>query len=121
MQGRKATGTGSGALLLRKERAGSPGSRPADLSPDDDRFLGAVACRIRGRRLAPAVSLWLESVRPLSFLGAQAMHFFTPFVRIFCCGNDWSRLAGLMENPAHLTRLLDHLADREAPSAGAGA
>jgi len=90
-------------------RNGSNHLRPDTLAADDDRFLLAVASGVCDRGLAAPVLLWLESMRPLSFVGAQLMHFATPFVRMAAPGSRWPRLASLLEDRTHLTRLLDHI------------
>ncbi len=89
---------------------GSRRPRPGTLAPDDDRFLLSLAVKISRRRLAAPATLWLDSIKPLSFLGSQVMHFTSPFVHLVGDGDGFDRLAGLLEERSHLDRLLDHLA-----------
>jgi hypothetical protein len=53
----------------------------------------------------PAI-FFLESVKPLSFVGSQAMHFFEPMVRAIFSVPEYDRLAFLMERRENLEALL---------------
>ena len=68
---------------------------PAPLPPEDAALFAKLAEWVVARRMeAPAV-LFLETVRPLSFVGSQAMHFFQPFARAIFPEPDYERLARL--------------------------
>lgn len=61
----------------------------------------------------PAV-LFLESVRPLSFVGSQAMVFFQPFAQTLFPWPQYERFTELLserENLERLTRLIETEAD----------
>lgn len=53
----------------------------------------------------PAI-FFLESMKPLSFLGSQAMVFFEPFVRALFSVPEYDRFASLMERRENLEALL---------------
>ena len=53
----------------------------------------------------PAI-FFLESVKPLSFVGSQALHFFEPFVRAFFAAQDYDRFSAMMERRENLEALL---------------
>jgi len=91
---------------------------PPTLTAADDHLLAEVAAWIQRKQLAAPVVLWLEGVRPLSRLGAQALHFLNPFVQVFLPTETFSRLVEIIGEPAHLDRLLQHL---EAPGNGSAA
>lgn len=93
------------------------GDRPETLSPDDDRFLADLAARVRGAGLAAPALLWLAGMRPLSFLGSQALHVLSPLAEVVAPGGAVGRLAGILETRPHLDRLLAHL---EAHDTGGG-
>ena len=84
----------------------SAGACPATLAPADDLLLAELALTVQRRGLATPAVLWLESVRPLSFVGAQAMHALTPFVQLVSAGARFARLAEIFEERGHLERLL---------------
>ena len=92
--------------------------RPDTLSRDDDALLLDLAHRIDARGLTAPADLWLESFRPMSFLGSQLMHFLNPFVRLLVPADTFGRLARILEEREHLQRLLLHL---EAVADGRGA
>ncbi len=82
------------------------GPPAAALAADDDLLLATVALAVHRRGLETPAVLWLESVRPLSFLGAQAMHFLTPFVQALVPAARFRRLAELLEERENLGRLV---------------
>jgi hypothetical protein len=53
----------------------------------------------------PAILL-LESMKPLSFLGSQALHFFEPMVRSLFSVPDYERVAALLERRDSIEALL---------------
>jgi hypothetical protein len=89
-----------------------PGCRaaaPDTLAPEDDALLLDLALKIERKGLTAPAVLWLESLRPVSFLGTQFMHFLNPFVRMLYDTDRFERLALILEERAHLERLLRHL------------
>jgi hypothetical protein len=60
---------------------------------------------IRYRMTVPAI-FFLESMKPLSFIGSQAMHFFEPMVRALFTVPEYDRFALLMERRENLEALL---------------
>jgi len=53
----------------------------------------------------PAI-FFLESMKPLSFVGSQALHFFEPMVRALFTVPEYDRIALLMERRENLEALL---------------
>ncbi len=86
--------------------AEATGPRPATLGAADDLLLAELALAVQRRGLATPAVLWLESLRPLSFVGAQAMHALTPFVQLLTRGARFERLAEIFEERGHLERFL---------------
>lgn len=64
------------------------------------------------RMTVPAILL-LESVKPLSFLGSQALVFFEPMVRAFFTVPDYDRAAALLERRESLEALLVRIEARD--------
>ena len=64
----------------------------------------------------PAV-LWLESTRPLAFVGSQFMHVLSPSVTTILPVNEWDALAELLEERDGIELLIQRIEqlDREAP------
>jgi hypothetical protein len=80
--------------------------RPGALSEDDRALFERLARWIVERRMETPAILFLESVRPLSFVGAQAMHFLQPLASVLFTGPDYARLARLLEERENLAILL---------------
>ena len=88
------------------------------LSEDDRALIARLSDWLVERRLETPAVLFLESVRPLSFVGAQGMYFLEPFARGIFDVTEYERLARLLErrpNIEELVRAIEDAADaREA-------
>jgi hypothetical protein len=84
----------------------------------DEALLHAVAVRVARLHMEVPAVLFLESVKPLSFVGSQAMVFFQPFALALFPWTQYERFTQLLserENLERLTRLIEAEADaREA-------
>lgn len=121
-----ASGAAPGAAPVPEPPAARLGPRPSTLSEEDDRLLADIAGLICRRGLATPAVLWLESLRPLSFLGSQALRFCEPFAQPFLPAGQCGRLAEILEVRGHLERLVRHVeaaadAEPSGPLAGAAA
>ena len=81
-------------------------SGDAELNPEDRIFLERMARWLGERRLSTAAILFLESTKPLNFVGSQLMFFFEPVVRALVNGGSYSRFASLMEDRDHVEEFL---------------
>ncbi len=99
------------------QRMGVGSGESAGLSNDDERFLQSLAARVRRAGLVAPAVLWLSSIRPLTFLGSQALHVAAPLIDILVPDDGATRLARLMEDRAILDRFLDYI---ESPEVDAG-
>jgi len=101
------------------------GGRPLDRGADEDEreLIESVARAIVVRGMAAPAILMLESSKPLSFLGSQALHFLEPFVRSLFDSTQFSRFARALENRENVERLLVRIEalDEEARAARKGA
>ena len=83
-----------------------PPPAPGIRTPEDDKLFDRIAeATVRYRMTVPAI-LFLESVKPLSFVGSQALYFFEPMVRAVFTVPDYERFAALMERRENLEALL---------------
>ena len=79
----------------------------AESSPiPDDELLEQVAQRINRMGLGVAAIFFLESSKPLTFLGSQALTFFAPFVKSFLTVRTYDQFARLMEDRENVERLI---------------
>ena len=87
----------------------------AGLTEQDRALMDKLGAWLASRSLETPAVLFLESVRPLSFVGAQAMIFLEPFARAVFDVKEYERLARLLErreNLELLVRAIEDAADR---------
>jgi hypothetical protein len=77
-----------------------------ELSKEDVALLESVAGRIVRMRMAVPAVFFLESAKPLSFLGSQALIFMEPFVKAFLTLPQYDRFARLLEDRGNVERLI---------------
>jgi len=74
-----------------------------------ERFSGKIVKLGMG---TPAI-LFLESVRPLNFIGSQLLHFLSPMIHAFGTFSDYDRLARLLEDRRFIGMFLDTIERKE--------
>ena len=67
------------------------------LTDADRALLMRLAAFIVARRMAGPALLFLQSIRPLSYLGGQALTFLRPFLTPLFNRADYERLAAVLE------------------------
>ena len=72
----------------------------------DQEILDAVAGRVVRMQLAVPAVFFLESTKPLSFLGSQLLVFLQPFVQAFLSTHAYERFAHLMEDRENVEVLI---------------
>ena len=95
---------------------------PDDFAPTERERLAAekVCEEVVRRRMTMPASMLLEMSRPLNYLGAQALHFFTPFASVLVDGKSWEDFASFVERRGSVEYLIRTIEDCEA-AARAGA
>jgi hypothetical protein len=107
----------SALRAFRRARDSMPQVRDFPAEPDrspphvdaSERRLRTLAHRIRRARLAPVAVLWLESIRPLAFLGGQLMISLAPLLSAWLPDERLEETARLLEDRTNLDRLLAYL------------
>ena len=85
----------------------------ASLSDEDRAFLDKLADGLARRRLTTVALFFLESMKPLGFLGSQAMHFFRPIVSVLFSRHDaYDRFTAILERRGSIELLLRRLEAR---------
>lgn len=79
-----------------------------------DALLEKLAEGIVQRRLAVPAVLFLETCKPLNFVGSQLMMAFHPFVAAFVKGDEYRKVALLMEDDAVVEELLQRVERKDA-------
>lgn len=80
----------------------------------DDELLDRVAREITSRGMAVPAILFLESSKPLSFVGSQFLLFMEPFVKTFFTTTLYDRFAALMEDRDQYEALIRKIERQEA-------
>ncbi len=91
--------------------------RPEDISEADFSLLVSLAKKIVARRLAVPAIFFLESSKPLNYVGAQAMVFFGPLVRILFESPNYYRYTELLEDRRTIELLLLMVEEYESENA----
>lgn len=85
----------------------------ASLSDEDRAFLDELADGIARRRLTSAALFFLESVKPLGFVGSQVLYFFQPIIRVvWAHPQTYDQLARLLERRGAVELLIRRLEAR---------
>ena len=79
------------------------------LTAPEKAFLSGLSGKVRGRSMEFAVSLALESSRPLHNLGAQALVFLLPLLVQVVSREEAEKVIKLLENPAAIDFFLKEL------------
>jgi len=88
----------------------TPGA--AEPTEQERELVERLCAAIVRRRLTPAALVFLEMARPLNFLGAQALHFFMPFVSAVTDADGPKHFAAFLEKRGsieYITRRLEEL------------
>ncbi len=88
--------------------------RPEEMSEGDYGLLLELARKIVRRRLSVPAIFFLETAKPLNYIGAQAMVFFGPFVRILFESPNYYRYTELLEQRPTLELLLRMIEEYES-------
>ncbi len=76
-------------------------------------LLEKLAQEIVDRRLAVPAILFLETVKPLSFLGSQALIFIEPIVQSIFSFKSYREVTLMMENRENVELLMQEIEQRE--------
>lgn len=96
-------------------------SGETDFTPEDMALLQKIAGGVVKRQLATPAMMFLESVRPLNFLGSQVLIFFQPIVGMVISTTEMERFSQILERRSSISILIDLIekADNERISAKA--
>ena len=105
------------ALSLQKLR---DGFAHAFAVPSEERFseeelalLDKVAGFVLKKRMATPAVLFLESMRPLNFMGSQMMIFLQPIVASFFSTREYEQLAQILERRESIGILVERIEERQ--------
>uniref|UniRef100_A0A7C4TI40 Uncharacterized protein n=1 Tax=candidate division WOR-3 bacterium TaxID=2052148 RepID=A0A7C4TI40_UNCW3 len=78
-----------------------------EITEERKKFLiNKIAQRIVDLRMTPVAIVFLESSKPLSFLGNQLLIFFQPFYRAFFSFSEYEEFTAMLEDRANIEALI---------------
>ncbi len=83
------------------------------LTDEQIQVAGKLTGWIVAHRMTTPAILFLESVRPLNFVGSQVMVFFQPVVQIIFNRPEWDEFRKILENRESISYLLDLIEEKE--------
>ena len=83
------------------------------LSEEDLALLDKVASFVVKKRMETPTILFLESMRPLNFMGSQVMVFLQPIVASFFSTREYEQLAQILERRESIGILIERIEKRQ--------
>jgi hypothetical protein len=68
---------------------GAKGEKKEELTPQQEEILTKIAQKVVYWKMSVPAVLFLESVKPLNYIGSQMMAFFEPFVQTIFSWKDY--------------------------------
>jgi hypothetical protein len=90
------------------------GAKEETKGKERSEILDRFARKVVERRLSAPAILFLESTKPLSFLGNQTMVFFQPIVQSIFTFKSYDDIMALLEDRENVERLLRRIEELEA-------
>ena len=76
------------------------------LTPEQKDLLDTLARKIVDRELSTPAIIFLESTKPLNFVGCQALNFLEPLVQSVFSIKSYNEFVRLMENRSNIEKLI---------------
>lgn len=73
------------------------------------KLIDKYARYIAERRFGAAAIMTIESLKPLNFLGSQALYALSPFAEVFFNPKEYQELAALLENKEYIDLLIKRI------------
>ena len=88
------------------------------LTAEQSELLRKLAQKVVDWQMTVPAILFLESTKPLSYIGSQVMVFFEPFVSALFNVKDYNLFRQMMENRDNVERLLQKIEELDAIQLG---
>jgi hypothetical protein len=85
-----------------------------ELTPEEAELMQKIAAKVVHWQMTVPAILFLESVKPLNWVGSQAMVFFEPFVSAIFNVREYNIFRGLMERRENVERMLQKIEELDA-------
>jgi hypothetical protein len=86
----------------------------AALTPRQDEILDRLSAKVVEWDMAVPAILFLETVKPLNYVGSQALVFFGPVAKTLFTVEDYEELVALMEERSGVESLLTRIERKQA-------
>jgi hypothetical protein len=83
-------------------------------APEEQELLMRVVDEVVRRGMAQPALLFLESLRPMNGVGAQAMHFLQPFASVIVKPQAYERIAAFLERRGSIEWICRAIEDADA-------
>ena len=84
------------------------------LTPQQEEILTKIAQKVVHWKMSVPAILFLESVKPLNYIGSQMMAFFEPFVQTIFSWKDYDEFRRMMEERGTVEKLLQRIEQLDA-------
>lgn len=84
------------------------------ITEEDKKLMEKLAGLVVSRRLTAMAVFFLESSKPLSFIGSQFLLFMQPFIQTFLNFKEYDRITALMEDKENVELLIQSIETLEA-------
>lgn len=85
-----------------------------DFNEEELKLLDKIAEAVIKRKMAMPAIMFLESVRPLNFLGSQALVFLQPIVGLVISTAEMERAGQILERRKSIGVLIDKIEEKDA-------
>ena len=83
--------------------------KPGELGEKENAVLDKLASKVHQRGMGVPAIIFLESVKPLSFMAGQVMVFFKPFISAFFKTEEYDLLSTMLEDRNTVEILLSRI------------
>jgi len=90
----------------------------AALTPRQGEILDRLSAKVVEWDMAVPAMLFLETVKPLNYVGSQALVFFGPIAKTLFAVEDYEELVALMEERSSVEALLTRIEEKQAARRG---
>jgi hypothetical protein len=87
----------------------TPRGEKQKLTPQQEEILDKIAKKVVYWKMSVPAILFLESVKPLNYIGSQMMAFFEPFVQTLFSWKDYEEFRKMMEERGTIELLLQRI------------
>ena len=89
------------------------GPESVPLTPRQNTIVDRLAAKVVEWKMAVPAVIFLESMKPLNYVGSQVLVFFAPIATTIFDATDYAELTGLLEQRGNIEILLRRIEQKE--------